>query len=105
MHLRIVRFPPARRLGRRDFPRVRSQLMRSSPHVPSLPTNSAPLHGVPSHPSQAPARMTAAWVGAAVLTSIGKLPARDGIRLATAGTGNRRSCREFHRIEVRSHAS
>jgi hypothetical protein len=103
MHLRMIRLLSARRLRRRDFPPVRSQSMRSSRHVPSLPMNSAGSHGLPSHPSQAPAHMTAAWVGAAVLTSIGKLPARDGFRLAIAGTENRRSCKIFHRLGVRSH--
>jgi hypothetical protein len=102
MHLRMIRFPSARRRRHRGFPPACSLSMRSSPHVPSLPSNSAPSHGLPSLPSPAPAQMTAAWVGAAVLTSIGKLPARDGFRPVIAGTGSKRSCRILHPLEVRT---
>jgi hypothetical protein len=105
MHLRMVRFPSACRLRRRGFPPACSLSMRSLPHVRSLPSSSAPSHGLPSRPSPAPAHMTAAWVGVAVLTSIGKLPARDGFRPAIAGTGSRRSCRILHLLEVRPYAS
>jgi hypothetical protein len=105
MHLRMIRFPSARRLRRRGFPHACSVSMRSLPHVPSLPSNSAPSHGLPSRPSPALAQMTAAWAGAAVSTSIGKLPARDGFRPAIAGTGSRRSCRILRLLEVRPYAS
>jgi hypothetical protein len=105
MHLRMIRFPSARRRSRRGFPPACSLSMRSSLQVPSLPSNSAPSHGLPSRPSPALAQMTAVWVGAAVLTSIGKLPARDGFRPAIAGTGSRRSRRKPHPLEVRPYAS
>jgi hypothetical protein len=104
MHLRMIRFPSARRRRRRGFPPACSLSMRSSLHVPSLPSNSAPSHGLPSRPSPALAQVTAARVGAAVLTSIRKLPARDGFRPAIAGTGSRRSCRILHPLGVRPYA-
>jgi hypothetical protein len=107
MHLRMIRFPSARPPVRRGLPPACSLSMRSSPRVPSLPSNSAPSHGLPSRPSPPAEQMTAAWVGAAVSISIGKLPARDGFRRAIAGTGSKRSCTIFHfsRLDPMPHES
>jgi hypothetical protein len=91
MHLRMVRLLPARRLRYKRFPPVCSLSTRSSPNLTSSPSNSVPSHGLLSRPSLASAHMTAAWVGAAVLTSTGKLLMRDGFRPVIAGTRNRRN--------------
>jgi hypothetical protein len=98
MHFRMIG------LQSRGLSPPSSLLTRSSPGLPSLPLNSALSHGLLSHPSKVPVRMTAVWVGAAVLTSIGKPPVRDGFRPVIAGTGNRKSCRILHLLEVRPYA-
>jgi hypothetical protein len=93
MHLRI------KGLQRRVF----SLLTRSLPPSTSLPMNSAPSHGLPSRPLKVAVRVTVAWVGAAVSSSTGKPPVRDGFAPVIAGRKNRRSCRVFHPLEVRPH--
>jgi hypothetical protein len=104
MHLRLIMFPSIHRLRSRTFTRVRTPVcsvsMRSSPGLTSLPRNSAPSRGLPSPPSQALAQPTAAWAGAADLTSIGKLRAPGGFRPGAVGTGNRRGCRRIHPLEM-----